>query len=58
MALVQVKLVTGWEVDKDSLPQLPGSSNLTKIEFENDMVIFYFDEVSAVSFTPVFIRRW
>ena len=56
MALVQVKMVTGWEVDRDSLPQpLQANRNITesedshgrmtKIEFDKDVVTFYFDKV-------------
>ncbi|KAK2138612.1 hypothetical protein LSH36_2740g00009, partial [Paralvinella palmiformis] len=58
MALVQMKLVTGWEVSEDSIPKLGGPTinntesddspgTMTKIEFEDDMVIFYFDKLSS-----------
>ena len=66
MALVQMKLVTGWEVSEDSIPQLGGPTisntesddspgTMTKIEFEDDMVIFYFDKVISYLLLHMYI---
>jgi len=58
MALVQVKMVTGWDVDEDSLPQIAGEEDeesdtdsnpgvITNIEKEEDTITFYFDKVKS-----------
>ncbi|XP_068740975.1 alpha-2-macroglobulin-like isoform X2 [Montipora capricornis] len=52
MAVIDVKLVSGYEADEDSLKELlkTPSLGLKRYEMEGQHVILYFDEIDKVSF--------
>ncbi|KAJ7371501.1 endopeptidase inhibitor [Desmophyllum pertusum] len=53
MAVIDVKLVSGYEVDEDSLDRLMNKPKLglKRYEMEGQHVILYFDEIDKVSFS-------
>ena len=50
MALVQIKMVSGFYPDKHSLKELQktGPESFRRAEFEKNMVNLYFDKVSVI----------
>lgn len=56
MAIVAIRLPSGWEADQDSIQKLTQTVDLKRFEVVENKISLYFDQV--ISFIYFFFRKY